>query len=171
MAEDSITAFINKVPFFLGFSEVERQKLVNRAECFEKYDKGELIFQQGAHGDTLFLIIHGRIGLYRLGTINAKEGSVSLKNEAEKFITDLNPGAIFGEVSMLTDAKRNSSARVVSAQAIVMKISKKLIDGLNHPTQIKVHQQLLLALATHLDEMNSKYIDLQYKYEQGISSN
>ena len=171
MAEDSITAFINKVPFFLGFSEVERQKLVDRAECFEKYGKDALIFQQGAHGNTLFLVIHGRIGLYRLGTINVKEGSVSLKNEAEKFITDLNPGAIFGEVSMLTDAKRNSSARVVSAQAIVMKISKKLIDGLNHPTQIKVHQQLLLALATHLDEMNSKYIDLQYKYEQDISSN
>ena len=171
MAEDSITAFINKVPFFSGFSEVERQKLVDRAECFEKYGKDDLIFQQGAHGDTLFLVIHGRIGLYRLGTINAKEDSVSLKNEAEKFITDLNPGAIFGEVSMLTDAKRNSSARVVSAQAIVMKISKKLIDGLNHPTQIKVHQQLLLALATHLDEMNSQYIDLQYKYEQDISSN
>ncbi len=69
---------------------------------------------------------------------------------------------------MLNDSKRNVSARVESSQAVVMKITKKLIDGLNHPTQIKFHQQLLLSLATHLDDMNSKFVDLQYKYDQDM---
>jgi hypothetical protein len=69
---------------------------------------------------------------------------------------------------MLTECKRSATARVASAQAVVMKITKKLLDNLNHPTQIKFHQQLLLALATHLDEMNSKFIDLQYKYDQDM---
>jgi len=82
----------------------------------------------------------------------------------------LNPGAIFGEVSMLTESKRNVTARVDSAQAVVMKITKKLIDSLNHPTQIKFHRQLLLSLATHLDDMNSQFVDLQYKYDQDIKS-
>ena len=168
MSEDSITAFINKVSFFSGFSDVEKQKLINRAECFEKFSKDELIFQQGSAGDTLYLVVHGKISLFRLGAVNIKEGSVSLKSEAEKHFADLIPGAIFGEISMLTEAKRNSTARVISAQAIVMKISKKLIDGLNHPTQIKVHQQLLLALAKHLDEMNKQYIDLQYRYDKDV---
>jgi len=170
MAEDSITTFINKVSFFSGFNDAEKQKLVNRAECFEKFSKDDLVFQQGTPGDTLYLIIHGKISLFRLGTVNAKEGSVSLKSEIEKFVTDLNPGTIFGEISMLTDAKRNCTARVSSPVAIVMKISKKLIDSLNHPTQIKVHQQLLLALATHLDKMNSQYVDLRYRYDQDIEA-
>ena len=168
MSEDSITGFINTVPFFNVFKDVEKQKLISRADCFEQYNQNDVIFKQGDSGETLYLTLQGKIGLFRLGTINAGEGRLSLKEEVEKRVTDLNPGTIFGEVSMLTECRRNATARVASAQAVVMKITKKLIDSLNHPTQIKFHQQLLLALATHLDDMNSKFIDLQYKYDQDL---
>ena len=166
--EDSITKFINTIPFFSVFKDVEKQKLISRADCFEKYNQEEAIFNQGDSGDILYLTLQGKIGLFRLGTAETGEGRVSLKKEVEKYITELNPGAIFGEISMLTECKRTATARVASAQAVVMKITKKLLDNLNHPTQIKFHQQLLLALATHLDEMNAKFVDLQYKYDQDL---
>ena len=168
MSEDSITEFNNTVSVFSVFKDVEKQKLISRADCFEKYNKEDVIFKQGDSGETLYLTLQGRIGLFRLGTIDAGEGRVSLKEEVEKHVTDLNPGTVFGEVSMLTECKRNATARVASAQAVVMKITKKLIEGLNHPTQIKFHQQLLLSLATHLDDMNSKFVDLQHKYDQDL---
>ena len=168
MTEDSITKFINTIPFFNVFKEVEKQKLISRADCFEKYNQEDVIFKQGDSGETLYLTLQGKVGLFRLGTIDAGEGRVSLKEEVEKHVTDLIPGAIFGEISMLTECKRNATARVASAQAVVMKITKKLLDSLNHPTQIKFHRQLLLALASHLDEMNSKFINLQYKYDQDM---
>jgi len=170
MVEDSITKFVNTVPFFKEFSDVEKEKLISRADCFEKYNKEDLVFKQGDSGNTLFLVLQGKVGLFRLGTIKVDEGRVSLKEESNKKITTLNPGIIFGEISMLTESKRNVSARVESAQAVLMKITKKLIDGLNHPTQIKFHRQLLLALATHLDTMNAQFVDLQYKYDQDIES-
>ena len=166
--EDSITKFINTIPFFSVFKDVEKQKLINRADCFEKYNQEDVIFKQGDSGEVLYLTLQGRVSLFRLGAIDAGEGRVSLKEEVEKHVTELNPGTIFGEISMLTESKRNATARVASAQVVVMKITKKLIESLNHPTQIKFHQQLLLALATHLDEMNSKFIDLQYKYDQDM---
>ena len=169
--EDSITKFINSISFFKEFTDAEKEKLINRANCFEKYSKEDLVFKQGDPGNTLFLVLQGKIALFRLGTIKVDEGRVSLKEEADKKITTLNPGAIFGEISMLTESKRNVTAQVESAQAVVMKITKKLIDSLNHPTQIKFHRQLLLALATHLDDMNSQFVDLQYKYDQDIKSN
>ena len=165
MTEDSITKFVNTVPFFKEFSEVEKEKLINRANCFEKYKKGDVVFTQGDPGDTLFLVLQGNIALFRLGTIKVDEGRVSMKAEAEKKITTLNSGTIFGEISMLSESKRNVTARVESQQAVVMKITKKLIDNLNHPTQIKFHRELLLALATHLDNMNLQFVDLQCKYE------
>jgi CRP/FNR family transcriptional regulator, cyclic AMP receptor protein len=170
MAEDGIISFINSISFFSAFKENEKEKLINRADCFVKFSKDELIFKQGDAGDTLYLVIHGKVGLFRLGTIKATGGRISLKDEVEKHVTDLSPGAIFGEVSMLTESKRNSTARVFSEQVVVMKITKKLIDSLNHPTQIKFHQQLLLSLATHLDEMNSQYIDLKYQYDEDQKS-
>ena len=168
MGVDSITQFVNTVPFFKDFSDTEKEKLINRVDCFEKYGKDDVIFKQGDPGNTLFLVLQGKIALFRLGTIKVDEGRVSLKDEVDKKITELHPGAIFGEVSMLTECKRNVTARVDAPQAVVMKITKKLIDGLNHPTQIKFHRQLLLALATHLDTMNSQFVDLQYKYDQDI---
>ena len=171
MSEDSITQFISAISFFNVFKDVEKQKLISRVDCFEKYNQGDVIFKQGDPGETLYLTLQGRVGLFRLGTIDAGEGRVSLKEEVEKHVTDLIPGTIFGEISMLTECKRNATARVASAQAVVMKITKKLIDSLNHPTQIKFHRQLLLSLATHLDAMNSQFVDLQYKYDEDIKSN
>ena len=171
MVEDSITQFVNTVSFFKGFSDAEKEKLINRADCFEQYSKKDLVFKQGDSGDTLFLVLQGNIALFRLGTIKVSEGRVSLKEEFDKKITTLDPGSIFGEISMLTESKRNVSARVESEQAVLMKITKKLIDSLNHHTQIKFHRQLLLSLATHLDAMNSQFVDLQYKYDQDIKSN
>ena len=170
MVEDSITKFVNTVPFFKEFSDVEMEKLISRADCFEKYNKEDLVFKQGDSGNTLFLVLQGKIALFRLGTIKVDEGRVSLKEEANKKITTLTSGIIFGEISMLTESKRNVSAQVESEQAVLMKITKNLIDGLNHPTQIKFHRQLLLALATHLDTMNAQFVDLQYKYDQDIKS-
>ena len=168
MSEDSITKFVNTIPFFNVFTDVEKQKLISRADCFEKYGKEDVIFKQGDSGETLYLTLQGKVSLFRLGAIEAGEGRVSLKEEVEKHVIDLNLGTIFGEISMLTESKRNATARVASAQAVVMKITKKLIESLNHPTQIKFHQQLLLSLATHLDDMNSKFIDLQYKHDQDM---
>ena len=170
MVEDSITKFINTILFFKGFTDTEKEKLISRADCFEKYRQEDVIFKQGDIGDTLFLVLQGKVVLTRLGTIKVEEGRVSLKEEFDKKITTLDPGSIFGEISMLTDSKRNVSARVESARVVVMMITKKLIDTLNHPTQIKFHRQLLLALATHLDSMNSKFIDLQYKYDQDMKT-
>ena len=165
MVEDSITKFVDTVPFFKDFTDAEKEKLISRVDCFEKYNKEEVVFQQGDPGDTLFLVLQGKIALFRLGNTGVDEGRVSMKAEAERKITTLNVGVIFGEISMLTESKRNATAQVESAQAVVMKITKKLIDNLNHPTQIKFHRELLLALATHLDNMNLQFIDLQCKYE------
>jgi len=39
MVEDSITKFVNSISFFKDFSVVEKEKLISRADCFEKYNK------------------------------------------------------------------------------------------------------------------------------------
>ena len=170
MSSESITKFINAVSFFDAFNEVEKQKFLADQNSFVQYKENDLVFKQGEQGDTLFLVLQGRIGLFRVGIVKAPKERVSLKEDIEKHITNLNPGTVFGEISMLTESKRNVTARVESTQVVVMKITKKLIDSLNHPTQIKFHRQLLLALATHLDNMNSKFIDLQYKYDQDMKT-
>ncbi len=171
MAEDTISKFINSVLFFKDFTDHEKTKLVRRGECFEKYGREDIIFAQGDAGDSLFLVLNGTISLTRLGSVRAVgEGRISLQKESEKHVTDLVSGAIFGEVSMLTGCRRNVTARITSPTAVVMRITKKLMESLNHPAQIKFHEQLLLSLANHLDEMNRQYIDLEHKYSDALKA-
>lgn len=170
MTEDAISKFIDSVPFFKEFTEHEKTKLVSRGKCFEKYGNEDVIFQQGDAGDSLFLVLNGTISLTRLGSVKAVEGRISLQKELEKHVTDLVSGAIFGEVSMLTDCRRNVTARITSPTAVVMRITKQLMESLNHAAQIKFHKQLLLSLANHLDEMNRQYIDLEHKYSDALKA-
>ena len=169
MSGDSISKFINSISFFKDFTDHEKNKLINRGNCFEKYGKGDVLFKQGEAGDSLFLVLNGTVSLTRLGTVSTVDANhISLGNEVEKHVTDLGSGQIFGEVSMLTECRRNVNATVTSPTSVVMRITKKLMESLNHPAQIKFHNQLLLNLATHLDAMNRQYIDLEHKYSEAI---
>ena len=170
MSGSGVEKFINSVSFFDAFNEVEKHKFLSGQTSFLKFKENDIVFKQGEQGDSLFLVLQGQIGLYRLGEIKSVEGKVSLKKEVEKHITNLKSGVIFGEVSMLTNCKRNVTARIFSKEVVLMKISKKLIDSLNHLTQIKFHRQLLLSLAIHLDNMNSQFIDLKYEHDEYVKS-
>ena len=170
--DDPISKFINSVPFFKDFSEHEKNKMVNRTQCFVKFTNDDVVFSQGDPGDSLYLVLHGTIGLFRLGTINiVADDQVSLQKEVEKRVKELTSGSVFGEIAMLTSNKRNVTARVVSAQAVLMRISKTLMEGLNPAAQIKFHKQLLLSLAGHLDKMNSLFVDMEFKYESLLDKN
>ena len=164
--DDPITKFVNSVSFFKDFSEHEKNKMINRANCFVKFSKDDVIFSQGDPGDSLYLVLHGKVGLFRIGTINiVADDQVSLQKEVEKLVKENSSGSIFGEIAMLTTNKRNVTARITSPSAVLMKINKQLMEGLNPAAQIKFHKQLLLSLANHLSAMNSQFVDLEHKYD------
>ena len=170
--DDPISKFINSVPFFKDFSDHEKTKMVNRTKCFVKFTKEDAVFSQGDQGDSLYLVLHGKVGLYRLGTINiVADDQVSLQKEVEKLVKELPSGSVFGEIAMLTSNKRNVTARVLSPQVVLMKINKKLMEGLNPAAQIKFHKQLLLSLANHLNDMNGLFVELEYKYDTLVAKN
>ena len=88
MTEDAISKFIDSVPFFKDFTEHEKNKLVSRGKCFEKYGTGDVLFEQGDAGDSLFLVLNGTISLTRLGSVRTvAEGRISLQQELEKNVT------------------------------------------------------------------------------------
>ena len=169
--DDSIDKFINTLVFFKSFNEHERKKL-RSITSFVKFGINEMVFSQGDAGDSLYVVLHGKVGLFRLGTVNhVADDKISLQKEVEKCVKEISSGSVFGEISMLTENNRSVSARIVSTQAVLMKINKKIMEGLNPAAQIKFHKQLLLSLANHLDKANSMFVDLEFKYDTLIAKN
>jgi NTE family protein len=72
--------------------------MADRFHC-SAYKKGAVIFRQGDPGDSMYVIRSGVVGIY-----SDKDGV---------FLSDLRRGAFFGEMSLLSGASRNASARVI----------------------------------------------------------
>ena len=155
METDAIKKFIQKIPFFEVFNDHELNKLVGREKVFKDCKKGETIFKEGDSGGSLFVVLFGAIQLVK----------VSEKKTDETIIMELATNSVFGEIAMLTNRKRNLTARASSTKVVVMEFSNKFIDRLIPSIQTKFHKQLLLVLAKNLDTMNMRYAKLASSVE------
>ena len=161
MEKHPILEFIEKLPFFKEFSEEEKSKLVRTSGIFEKFKEGETIISEGDSGSALFVVLTGAIKITKKTTTGVKEGHISLKEPEDIFIAELKAGSIFGEISLISDRPRNTSAHANSPAVVVMKITQEIIEKFNLIIQKKFQAQLILILVERLDDMNNKYIQLK----------
>ena len=68
----------------------------------KSFDKGELIFREGAEGNEAFRILEGRI-----------EISIHVSGQGDVPLGHLVPGDIFGEMALLDGEPRTASIRTV----------------------------------------------------------
>ena len=161
MEKNPILEFIERLPFFQEFSDEEKSKLVNTKGIFEKYKVGDIIISEGDTGSALFVVLTGTIEIVKSAVANVKDGHISLQEPEKITIAELKAGSIFGEVSLISNRPRNTSAVADSSQVVVMKISKEVIEGFNLSIQKKFQTQLIQILVQRLDDMNTKYINLK----------
>eukprot|EP00927_Polykrikos_kofoidii_P018281 TRINITY_DN18449_c0_g1_i1.p2 TRINITY_DN18449_c0_g1~~TRINITY_DN18449_c0_g1_i1.p2 ORF type:complete len:337 (-),score=75.79 TRINITY_DN18449_c0_g1_i1:128-1138(-) len=102
-------------------SEVDILKVLNHYELSrlsellqaELFDGGEVIIQQGDAGDKFYILEDGSCAAF----INGDEGEKEVKTYDEQ-------GAYFGEIALLTDARRKATIRATGTGAAVLSISK-----------------------------------------------
>jgi CRP-like cAMP-binding protein/Fe-S-cluster-containing hydrogenase component 2 len=92
-----IEGTLGRVPLFSRFSPLERTELARLLQPHH-YDRGALIFQEGAPGDALYVIESGQVVVERLGQV----------------IAHLDEGDFFGEMSLLAEKPHNAGIRAVT---------------------------------------------------------
>ena len=83
----------------------------------QKFAQGSRIFRQGAADNDFFIIKEGIVGIF------------IVKNNTVTQITQLGPGATFGEFALLADKKRSASARAMS-DVVLYKVTEKGFNDL-----------------------------------------
>ncbi len=110
-----VEALIGRVELFAGLSAAEQGALAARA--IERiYGRGEVLVRQGEAGDTLFVIVAGRV---RVETAHEPGGQAVR-------VTELLAGDFFGEMALLTGtprratviAEEETSALIVGREAL-----------------------------------------------------
>jgi hypothetical protein len=102
------------------FSEVniDDLRLVAGALLESEYFPGERVFDIGAQGDHLYIIIEGRIGI-----------SLSPDPEQQEFVATPGAGEHFGEMNLLDDLPRSATAHVLEKTRL-LSLEKARLRGL-----------------------------------------
>ena len=145
---------IDQISFFEEFTRADKEKLVQRSGIFKKYEKiGCALFFDGSKGESMFIILEGVVNITRA---NFKDDMVK-----PFVLAKLKKGSVFGEISLLGNQTRTTSASTASSPVIVMEINKKTLESFELGIQNLFHKEMILILIRRLDEMNKKLINLK----------
>ncbi|HEY3203706.1 MAG TPA: mechanosensitive ion channel family protein [Thermoanaerobaculia bacterium] len=111
---EAIPAVIEASDLFAPLSASERGELAAGVRQ-HRYSEGEIVVREGDTTSSMFLIVEGRVGI-----------SVHGEGVASQKIAFLEPGAAFGEISLLTGEPRLATARALT-EATLIEIDKATI--------------------------------------------
>lgn len=109
---ETVVALLRKVPLFEVFSDQEVNELAGMVRPIE-LGPVERIIVQGRPGTSLFLLAEGTLEIL-----------VRQSDGVDVAVATLEPGAVFGEMSLLTGEPRSATVRSVDA-AVVYEIGQK----------------------------------------------
>ena len=161
MAKNPVEEFIDSLPFFKEFSAAEREKVVQTSGVFEKFKAGNIIISEGEKSAAIFVILKGKVVIQKKVKVDVRENHMSPQKQLGLTIKELNEGSIFGEISLISQRPRNTSAIASSNQVVVMKITEKIIEKFNFSIQRKIQNQLIHILVERLENMNEQFIKLK----------
>lgn len=109
----------------------------------ERHRSGELIVRQGEPGDAMYVIVSGSVYV----CLDGEAG------EDERLLDSLGPGAVFGEMALVTGAARSTSIRAARAVTLLRLSRAAFEDGLarHEGWQAGIHELVLRrAFRSHL---------------------
>merc|ERR1711977_433759 len=100
--------FLEEVEILKDLTKYEMAQLSDMLES-ELYDAGEVIITQGEEGNYFYIIEDGEAKAF----ITGEHGEIEVKQYST-------PGDYFGEIALITDAKRKASVRATGQDCSVL---------------------------------------------------
>ncbi|HMK49628.1 MAG TPA: cyclic nucleotide-binding domain-containing protein, partial [Thermodesulfovibrionales bacterium] len=104
------------------------------------YRKGEVIFNQGEPGDTMFIIQSGAVEISRF------------ENSHKSVLALLEKGDFFGEMALIDKHPRAATAMAISQSRLIPLTRTSLLERIRHDPGVVIH--LLKTLCKRIDNTN-----------------
>ena len=123
--------------------------------------QAKLLFLKVKKTAAVFVILKGTVTIQKQVKVDARENHMSSQKQVDFTIKELKAGSIFGEISLISQRPRSTSAIASSNQVVVMKITEKIIEKFNFSIQRKIQNELIHILVERLEDMNEEFIKLK----------
>lgn len=145
--------FLRKVDVFRELEQDQLEKLAGVMQEAQ-YDEGEVIFNERAPGQHLFVVLAGVVEIFR--AIEGEERHVRLAR--------LEPGEVFGELSLADDQPRSAGARAtIDPTTTLLVVSRANLERLldENPTlAVRFYRGLARKLGERLRKVDDAVADL-----------
>lgn len=145
--------FLKETRLFEEFSEDELYYIVGIGKKVTVKEGGN-IFSEGMEGRNLYIVLNGKIRIYR--TIGRED------ERKEKLLAIIHPCEFFGEMALLKKIPRTASAQAMK-DATLFKISKenleKILLAQKKDITIKLYRAFISALIERLQMADHELID------------
>ena len=142
-AADDVLA---RAGLFQGVAPEAREALASALQ-YTDYTRGETVFTEGEQGDTLFIVLTGKVKVGR----RAADGR-------ENMLSVMGPSDMFGELSLFDPGPRTATATVLTDARLATLSHAALRPWINDRPEIA--EQLLRVLARRLRRTNDALADL-----------
>ena len=133
---------IDNIPMCKNFSEEEKKIFVELDHSILNLKKGAVIIKQGeklSPAYPLYVLINGTV-------LVEKDGY-------RRSIATLEPGAIFGEMSFLSNKPRSSDV-IANEDVLVIKMDNDFFQKINYELKDKIKNYLIEVLIERLNNVN-----------------
>ncbi|KJU82503.1 Cyclic nucleotide-binding domain protein [Candidatus Magnetobacterium bavaricum] len=143
---------IRQLDFFSFMNDEEVLKLLKMTKC-RKYQRGEIIFDEGQPGDRFYVIIEGSMLILKV-----------LDDKNEEVLARLERGACFGEMAIVENTTRSARARTDDG-VLLFELDSKLMDGYDDIVTLKLFKKLAYVFSDRLRNADQKIRELAlYSY-------
>ena len=141
LTQDEVMNLLYKIPFFNDFTNDEKLQISSMESFVKRYENRNYIIAQGDQDNSLYVLLKGIVYI-------TKNGNPYVK------ISKLKPGAIFGEISFLSDAPRTTNV-VAEDNVVALEMNPGNIRELGRDLEVKIQKQLIKVLIKRLDRLNN----------------
>ncbi|MCP9928358.1 mechanosensitive ion channel family protein [Cyanobium sp. CH-040] len=143
-------ALLRHNPLFGALSEEELTSLAHQARCL-RFSPGEAVVREGDPGQSLYQLVSGRVEVRK----QQKGGEVLS-------VAQLNPGDIFGEMSLLSGSPRSASVQAID-ECVLLKVAQDDIAPLlqGNPGLMDELARLVTARRHQLDDLSTESVQAQ----------
>ena len=137
--------------------------LIQNVVHIRKFHAGESIFRQGEAGVGMYMIVKGRVEIF------VSDANAVSEDFRDIFITQLNDGDFFGELSLVEDNSRRTATAISREESSLIGFFKPDLDeilGRSPSTGVKIIYRLAEILGRRLKETTAKVSELRTALKQ-----
>jgi len=145
----NISRIIKNIPLFNELKHSELQDISKKCKI-KNIKKDEIVFVENSKGDSLYLILKGKILIYR-----------TTDEDKIKTLAILERGDFFGEMAILSPSTRSASAKAITDTKLIVLNEKDFKKILKDNPQLTL--KIIDVLSTRLRRANQEIELLSYR--------